>query len=206
MERLSRRRATGLSVVEGLIAIALFGMLIGVAMQVLRSGTVQEKQLMEFSGLQREARKAIELIQRDVRGMRKLEALKRGTDGQLETLVIAVPTSESPAQEVRYAFNAAARQLTRNGEVILREAIQDLQLWPFDGSREVKEITKVEDYARVAFFKLRLTLTRSSGDPGTGQRIFDFLVYPRLPTSLRKAKESRLNQGDSRFAPQRLEE
>ncbi|MBI3893695.1 MAG: prepilin-type N-terminal cleavage/methylation domain-containing protein [Candidatus Wallbacteria bacterium] len=196
----------GFTLAELMIGIVLFATLIGLVMQVLRSGTVQEKQLMEFSGLQREARKAIELMQRDIRGMSKLEVIKRGTQGQLETLVVAVPTSDAPAQEVRYAFNAAARQLTRNGDVLLREAIQDLQVWPFDGSKDVQEILKVEDYKRLAFFKVRLTLARSPGDSGTGQRVFDFLVYPRLLASVRKAKESRLNQADSRFAPQRLEE
>ncbi|MBI4870973.1 MAG: hypothetical protein HY814_05345 [Candidatus Riflebacteria bacterium] len=174
-------------------------MLIGVVLQVLRSGSLQEKQVMEFSELQREARKAIELLQRDVRGMQKIEVLRRGAQGQLETLVLLVPTSDQPTQEVQYAFNPAARMLNRNGESILKETVQDVQLWPFDASSPPHELLKAEDFPKVAFFKLRVTLARQQGEPGVGQRAFDFLVYPRMPASVRKTKEGRLNQAGSRF-------
>lgn len=198
MNRPARHRG-GFTIVEALMGIALFGMLIGVVLQVLRSGSLQEKQVTEFSELQREARKAIELLQRDVRGMQKIEVLRRGAQGQLETLVMLVPTSDQPTQEVQYVFNPAARVLNRNGEAILTETVRDVQLWPFDASSPPQELVKVEDFPRLSFFKLRVTLARQTGEPGVGQRTFDFLVYPRMPASVRKVKEGRLNQAGSRF-------
>lgn len=195
-----------MTIIEVLIGMALFGGLLVVVFQILQSSSSQEKQLVELSGLQREARRALELLQRDARGMQKLEALRRDKQGQLETLVMVVPTSEAPTQEVRYVFNPAAHVLTRNGETVLAESVRDVQIWPFDGSKIPQEILKADELRKVAFFKVRLSLARASDESGSGPKIFDFLVYPRVPASARKARESRLNQADSRFAPERIRE
>ncbi len=200
--RKSNRLRYGVTLTETLIAVALLSMLVILVMAVSRSGRLQEQQVTQFSGLQREARKAIETLQRDIRGARQLELLSRGDQGQLETMVFVVPSDDQPDREARYTFNTTARMLLRNGEPLLSENLLDCQVWPFDHETPPKEILVREDYERLSFLKIRLTLARSTEDGGRGRRVFDFLVYPRLPNAVRKIKEGRLDQAGSRFRQQ----
>lgn len=194
----------GFTLIETLFVGALTVILLAVAVQLFIGARVQEKQVSGYSGLQREARKAIEQVQRDLRSMATLDRLVKDSRDQVQELLLGLPEGADQGPQVSYIWNENNRRLSRNGVTLLEQALVSFQLWPYDGSEDPKELTAPEQYKELAFMKVRITLAPEALEGEVrGERDFDFIVYPRLPASRLKARLGRLNLEGGRFAPVR---
>lgn len=206
-----QKNRSAFTIIEALTGIILLAILLSAVYIFLSGHILQSRHLEGYLDLQRDTRLAILRVQKDLKGLIQITSAARGPNERLEKLEFLIPVENDVQAPVKYEFDVEKKGIRRNSDLIISETIKDMQLWLLD--EEGRDVFDMNDYTLVQAVRLRVTVTtppksgkNRPGVPGDVEefsargRSLDFTIYPRLPVSIRKSRQGKLNLTTGRFA------
>ncbi len=194
----SRPSRSGMSIAEALTVVLLVSIVLVVVFGLWQSGRRQQDFVEAYADLGDKTRRGVRRLERDLRGALMLRELRRaGT--RLSHVVLALPRGPDPLdgfEDIRYEYRIADRRMLRQGEALVLEGVQDVELFAFDDLG--KALDDVEATTRLSFLRLRLRFGEE-GDPPNRRRTLDLTIAPRVPASQARAERLLFERAFERF-------
>ena len=175
--------------------------------------SAQSRQITDYIDLQRDARRVLRQLRKDVLELVYITSGERNGDQTMTVLAFDIAADVDLLTPVRYEFDVTKRTLRKNGKILIRDSIKDIKIWFLDrDGRDVFEANTFEETFAIRFRITIAALERNIKDDNQStvnkkksarERTIDFAVYPRTPVSKIKAKEGKLNLTTGRFAVSR---
>lgn len=191
------RRRPGYSVAEVLTVLLLMSVVLVVVFSLWRSGSREQAFLYTYADLADQTRRALGRLSSDIRSAQRLVKLDRN-GSRLERLELLLPGKDDPRALVTvvYDFDAAARELRRDGRALVRSDVRAVEVYPFD---EIGRAVAADAPAElIATLRFRFELGPEDAPPGQ-QRRLDLTLAPRVPASRAKADRVRAERALDRF-------
>lgn len=194
-------RRPGFTILELLVAAVLFTGLLAMSYTLLLSGSRQQDFVSRHADLADQTRRAVRRLSKDIRSAQAIVRLDRQGTG-LRLLEIEVPEAGEDSgltRRVAYTFDRAKRLLARGGRPMLREVLEEVDLYAFDelGRRVPDE----EAPDRLSYLRMHLEFGTPDGAPGKRRKL-DLTLSPRVPASRVKAQRVLLERSLERFDSQ----